>query len=315
MSTRIPARCEVTVRTTLIYNPTAGDEQHAGEHLVERLGEVGYEARLVKGRKKLDRRLEDPGELVVVAGGDGSVKAVALALAGRGVPMAILPMGTANNIAKSLGIMGSVSALIAGWRGAPRRALRVGQVKGRWGAMRFVESAGVGLFADLVNRGQEEVDENAAGLTGHAIDRALLLLRQITAEETPKVRQVKLDDRDLSGEYLAVEAMNIPLVGPNVPLARGADFSDELLDLVLVTERERGALEEYLQARIGGAAAPLELPVLRGRRVVLRAWPSEMHVDDDAWAPAPHSDGTTGDDSEGDVSMELGAEVVEVLVP
>ena len=303
------------MRTTLIYNPSAGDEQHTGEQLAEQLGAAGYDARLVKGRKKLERRLEDPGELVVAAGGDGSVKAVALALAGRGVPMAILPMGTANNIAKSLGIMGSVTDLIAGWRGAQRRAIRVGHVKGRWGAMRFVESAGVGLFADLVTRGQEEVDENAAGLTGHAIDRALLLLRQITAEETPKLRQVKLDDRDLSGEYLAIEAMNIPLVGPNVPLARGADFGDELLDLVLVTERERGALQEYLRARIGGAAAPLELPVHRGRRVVLRAWPSEMHVDDDAWAPAPHGDGTTGDDSEGDVSMELGAEIVEVLVP
>ena len=76
-----------------------------------------------------------------------------------------------------------------------------------------------------------------------------------------------LDGTDLSGEYLLVEAMNIPLVGPNVPLAPGADCSDDLLDLVLVTERERSALQEYLRARLGGAAAPLELPVRRGRRV------------------------------------------------
>ena len=91
----------MTVRDDAGLQPPAGDEQHAGEDLVERLEAVGYEARLVSDRKKLDRQLEDPGELVVVAGGDGSVKAVALALAGRGIPMAILPMGTANNIAKS----------------------------------------------------------------------------------------------------------------------------------------------------------------------------------------------------------------------
>ena len=80
---------------TLVYNPFAGDERHEGEHLLERLEEAGHDARLVSGRKKLARQLEDPGELVAVAGGDGIVKEVAVALAGRRVPMAILPLGTA----------------------------------------------------------------------------------------------------------------------------------------------------------------------------------------------------------------------------
>ena len=80
--------------------------------------------------------------------------------------MAILPMGTANNIAKSLGGLGVVDELIAGWRGAERQRLRVGSVTSRRGTMRFVESAGVGLFTELVTRGQEEVEDNAAGLRG-----------------------------------------------------------------------------------------------------------------------------------------------------
>jgi len=61
------------VWVTLVYNPSAGDEQHEGEHLLERLAEAGHDARLISSRKKLARRLEDPGELVAVAGGDGSV--------------------------------------------------------------------------------------------------------------------------------------------------------------------------------------------------------------------------------------------------
>jgi diacylglycerol kinase (ATP) len=305
----------MTVRVTLVYNPTAGDEQHAGAHLVEQLADAGFDPRLVSKRKKVPRRLEDPGELVAVAGGDGSVKSVALELAGRGVPMAILPMGTANNIAKSLGIMGSVAELIAGWQRAERRRLRVGSVTGPWGMMPFVESAGVGLFAELVTRGREEVDENTAGLTGHAIDRALLLLRRITGDQAPRYREVTLDGTDLSGEYLLVEAMNIPLAGPNVALAPGADWSDDLLDLVLVTERERSALQEYLRARLGGAAAPLELPVRRGRRVMLRASPSELHVDDEAYKPEPDSERPDG--AEGEVRIELRdeSEGVEVLMP
>ena len=215
------------MRATLVYNPWSGDEQqHTGELLLEKLEAAGYEARLVSDKRMLERTLEDPGELVVVAGGDGSVKQVAIELAGRGIPMAILPMGTANNIAKSLGGLGVVDELIAGWRSAERRRLRVGSVTGRRGTMRFVESAGVGLFTELVTRGQEEVEDNAAGLTGHEIDRGLLLLRRITEEHAPRYRRVTLDGNDLSGDYLLVEAMNIPLLGPNVPLV-GHEMDDD----------------------------------------------------------------------------------------
>ena len=102
-----------------------------------------------------------------------------------------------------------------------------------------------------------------------------------------------------------------------MPLAPGADCSDGLLDLVLVAERERGALEDYLSARLGGAAAGLELPARRGRRVVLRASPAEVHVDDDAWKPEPHIDRRPEARAEGEVSIGLGTEDegVEVLVP
>jgi diacylglycerol kinase (ATP) len=104
--------------------------------------------------------------------------------------------------------------------------------------------------------------------------------------------------------------MNIPLLGPNVPLAPGADSGDDLLDLVLVPERARSTIRDYLSARLGGAGASLELPVRRGRRVALQASPAELHVDDDTWKPE-------GNGSERDVRIELGGDRdrVEVLVP
>jgi diacylglycerol kinase family enzyme len=301
---------EVAVRVMLVYNPSAGDERHEEEHLVERLEQAGHDVRPVSRRKRLGRQLEDPGDLVAVAGGDGSVKDVAVALAGRQVPMAILPMGTANNIAKSLGVVGSVTELIGGWPEAERRILRVGSVTAAGGTMPFVESAGVGLFAELVSRGEDEVDDNTAGLTGHEIDRALLLFRQITERRPPLLRRVTLDGADLTGEYLMVEAMNIPLLGPNVPLAPGADCGDDLLDLVLVSERERPAIRDYLSARLGGSAAQLKLPVRRGRQVALQASPAELHVDDEPWK-------REGNGSARDVRIELGGdgEGVVVLVP
>lgn len=303
------------MQITLVHNPGAGDERYSDDLILKELAEAGYDAR-VRSTKKDDLReaLEEPGELVVVAGGDGSIKKVAIALAGRDIPMALLPIGTANNIAKSLGALGPMRELIAGWREAERRRLTVGDVATRWGRMRFVESAGVGVFTELVTRGEAEVDENTAGLTGHAIDRALLLLRRIVEERPAPPRRVMLDDADLSGEYLLVEAMNIPLTGPNIPLAPGADFSDGQLDLVTVTERERRVLAEYVTGRLAGGAAPPGLTVRRGSRVRLEASPNELHVDDDAWSPDDGPEGSEPDLDEGEAMIALGDTWVEVLV-
>ncbi|MBA3895362.1 MAG: diacylglycerol kinase, partial [Gemmatimonadales bacterium] len=105
------------MRVTLVHNPGAGDERHSAKRIMRELEEAGYDARLESIKKQdLGEALEDPGDLVVVAGGDGSIKKVAIAMAGRGVPLAILPIGTANNIAKSLGALGSMGELIEGWR-------------------------------------------------------------------------------------------------------------------------------------------------------------------------------------------------------
>jgi diacylglycerol kinase family enzyme len=295
-------------RVTLVHNPGAGDEQHSAKEILKQLAKAGYDAHLQKA-------LADPGDLVVVAGGDGSIRQVALALAGRGIPMAILPFGTANNIAKSLGTLGSVPELIAGWRRAERRRLMLGTVATRWGSMRFVESVGVGVFTELVTRGGSEVNEST-GLTGHAIDRALLLLRRIVEERAPRFRRLELDGSDLSGEYLLVEVMNMPLVGPNIPLAPGADYGDEQLEVVMVTERERALLAEYVRARLSGGAAPPELTRRRGARVTMYASPGELHVDDEAWRPEQPAGAAVpvpGPD-EGEVTITLEDAGVEVLV-
>jgi diacylglycerol kinase (ATP) len=305
------------VRVTLIHNPGAGDEAHSAKRILKDLADAGYEARAASSKGgKIEKALEDPGDLVVVAGGDGSIKKVAVAIAGRGIPMAILPIGTANNIAKSLGVLGSVRERIAGWRNAERRRLTIGTVATRWGRMRFVESVGVGVFTELVARGEAEVSETASGLTGHKIDRALLLLQRIVEERSPGRRQLEIDGTDRSGEYLLVEVMNVPLVGPNVPLAPDANFSDDQLDVVMVTERDRQALAEYIAGRLAGGAAPPKLTVRRGARVKLRASPGELHVDDAPWGPDLPADSAPPAASleEGEVTIALEQPAVEVLV-
>ena len=91
-----------------------------------------------------------------MAGGDGTVAGVTRRMVGRGVPVAILPSGTANNIARSLGLLKRpFEELVRGWRDARRVKLDVGIAYGPWGQRYFVEGLGAGLFAELLVRSEQ----------------------------------------------------------------------------------------------------------------------------------------------------------------
>ena len=109
--------------------------------LVERFGAPGEVSRDVERRA---------GEIdgVVVCGGDGTVNAVARGLIATGLPLGIVPVGTANDLARTLGVpedLGAAVDVIA--RGRTRR-IDVGTVNGH----PFFTVASIGLSAELARR-------------------------------------------------------------------------------------------------------------------------------------------------------------------
>src|SRR5256885_5736787 len=138
------------MRVPLIRNPGAGNEGHPGAEDLKRLVRAsGHEVSYVSSEQAgWEAALDRPADLIAIAGGDGTVGGVAKRVAGRGVPLTALPMGTANNIARTLGLADvPIERLIAGWKQGRRVRLDLGAANGPWGARAFVEGAGVGLFA------------------------------------------------------------------------------------------------------------------------------------------------------------------------
>ena len=133
------------MHVTLVHNPTAGEGSPGRDELCALLRAAGHEPYYVSSKKKkeLRRALQDAEDLVLVAGGDGTVEEVARRLAGRSVSMAILPFGTSNNIATTLGVSGSAGEIIAGLSEATASRLDLGTVRAPWAKRVFVESAGV----------------------------------------------------------------------------------------------------------------------------------------------------------------------------
>jgi diacylglycerol kinase family enzyme len=195
-------------------------------------------------------------------------------------------MGKANNVAKMLGLTGRpLEDLIKEWKTARCVNFDAGVASGPWGSQCFIEGFGVGLFADTMSRldGRETLDSAHSDDSKKEIRTAVRILKNQLKNISPKDMTVRLDGRDVSGDYVLLEALNIRYIGPNLDLVPRADINDGYLDVVFVTKNERAKLSRYLSNRINGTNSRANLTVRRGRHLQIELKDSPIHIDDTPW--------------------------------
>jgi diacylglycerol kinase family enzyme len=288
---------------TLFHNEDAGDGTSTREicTLLERYGHVLVH--VLAAEASAEQVLDGAPDVVVAAGGDGTVAAAARVLAGRRVPLAILPLGTANNIARSLESDGVLEDLIRGWRDARRRQVDVGVARGEWGERVFFESVGAGLIPSGI-AAAHAAPPDGQGSSTHQPGDAVRFFCDALSRLEPHRWTLTLDGVSTTGEFLLVEALNMPAIGPNLMLADGADPSDGFLSVVVATEEHRAPITRYLEGLEAGAPGTPPLQSHRVRRLEIYGW-SDVHVDDELLRGRPSST----------VSLSLQAGVLEVLTP
>lgn len=137
-------------RALLLFNPDSRSGEQPLDEVATRLAADGVAATLeaFKGHEDacdLIRRQKDQFDCVVVAGGDGTINAVAKGLLDAGLPLGILPVGTANDLARTLDIPTELLAAADVIAAGRTRLIDVGEVNG-WP---FFNVASIGLSADL----------------------------------------------------------------------------------------------------------------------------------------------------------------------
>lgn len=276
------------MKVTLIHNPVAGHiEQPDAQALQELIRQAGHSVNYHPSDEIDWTALHSSGcDLVAVAGGDGTAGQIAKRLVDRGIPMTFIPMGTANNISKTFGLSEyGLEQLIGEWSSARSHWIDVGVIDAPWGSHYFIEGVGMGLFV----RTMMEIDSRQ--LLGHLetpeekIVQALRILSQRLLSFPARQLNLTLDGKDLSGEYLLLEVMNIRFVGPNMYIAPTSDPTDGMLDVVLVTERERNELHKYLASWRQGVMSAPAFATHQGSHLQLDWDGSALHVDDLAWPP------------------------------
>jgi diacylglycerol kinase (ATP) len=242
-----------TTHVALIQNPASGYGNRLARLAVrQRLAESGSLCREIvvgPGKTIASQTLEllrDGADLIAVAGGDGTVREAASALVGKQVPLLIIPVGTFNNLARSLGIPLDPIAASKLVHTGTLRHIDAGRANRRH---YFFEAAGVGVDAQLFPLGEALKQGRLAAIfraiqvtlihhqttIGLRLDRSIERAYQRSFRgRTPMPRrrrrfQTNRDQIRLRGSFLTIA--NGPYYGSNFNVMPGAKLDDGLLSV------------------------------------------------------------------------------------
>lgn len=271
------------MKIALFHNPGAGDRAFDGNQLIRPFAEAGYDVMYVPTQQKgWESVFRNPIERAIIAGGDGTVSRLAPWLAARRIPFCILPLGTANNCAKTLGQTYPVEAIVANLESASIRKVDLGMVTMPVGQQVFIESVGIGLLAQLMieMRTREKKKNSRSRLTpAERLYGAVKYLRSLAREYPESMCELVLDDKILTGNFLLVEVANMGLIGPNLNLIPNVDASDGAFEVAWISMDQRTEFRDYLRELQDGVELEPPVHTTRCHQVLFREVDAPTHVD------------------------------------
>ncbi|MCI5727636.1 MAG: YegS/Rv2252/BmrU family lipid kinase [Clostridium sp.] len=218
-------------KVRLIYNPYSGENVILREldRVVKMHQEKGYEVvpYRIQRDKSIDEALDDIEgyKYILVSGGDGTVDSVVNAMKRKNVdlPIGILPLGTANDFAKFLGIPNKVEDALERILKFNPKPIDLGKVNDKY----FVNVASTGLLTDV----SQKTDVNLKNTIG----KLAYYLKGL--EEIPNFRKLKV--KITTDEMVYDDTMYLILVfngqtAGNLRLATIAEVDDGYLDLIII---------------------------------------------------------------------------------
>ena len=247
-------------RIKVIVNPTAGKKggittNAAGpDDVMRALETAGIQADVfaTKGPEDgtvLAMEARDEGyDMVVSCGGDGTTDDVSAGLIGTDMVMGIIPLGSANNVARMLHVPFDIEGAVRLLREGEVRCVDVGRVGGPNGHV-FLETAGIGMDAELFPL-LNQLDKGAY-MTLFEVLRTFWRAR-------PRRMTLWLDGRRLRVRALMVLVANGPYWGYSIPLAPDAQVNDHRLDVIVFENFSKWEFVRHILAAFFGRGKAID---------------------------------------------------------
>ena len=246
-------------------------------------------------RRKVRAALDDGADLVVAAGGDGTVSSIGVELAGTGVPLAVVPMGSGNGLARHFRQKLDAAEAVAQLAGGRVVPMDIARANGR----PFLVSASVAWDADLV-RAYDRLPMRGVG--SYVLAGAMTLL-----DYAPQPLTVTVDDEEpfTIDDPLLFTVGNVSGWGGGALIDPASDASDGRLELVAGRKRDA--------ARMLGDIAVVFSEGSRALPGAIHRSFAKMRVE----RPAPAPIQLDGERMDADAAIEFTVDpgVLRILVP
>lgn len=287
-----------------LYNPVSGEAQIVAQldRIAMHYQRAGYALTLFRITR--DRGLSSLSSMIaelrpehlLAAGGDGTINRLVNYLKHRGVdvPIAILPMGTANDFAHLIGMPNNLNDACRAILNGTVRYFDMGRVNHRY----FINVLSCGLFTEVSQKTPTAL-KNVFGKLAYYVS---------SIGELPSFRKMNIvvtaDETSFRGSCLLLLVFNGRTAG-NLKLATHSSAEDGLLDVLVI--RGENIVESiknvfYFLVKKKGAAYPSDIVYFQTRR---------LHIENDQ--PSSDIDGEKGPDFPLDIECLPGS--LPVIVP
>ncbi len=229
-------------RLALVYNPIKVDEQQLRDTVTTLSADAGwlppafYPTTIEDaGQGCATLALDEGADAVLVAGGDGTVRAVSEAMAGSGVALGIVPSGTGNLLARNIGLpLSDAGAIIRAALAGRTQAIDIGWARltredGDHEEHAFVVLAGMGLDADMIANTRPDLKKSVGWVA--YVDGAA---RSLVAAKPFRI-VYQLDDARLhSTKAHSVLFANCGMLPAGISLVPTASITDGALDVAII---------------------------------------------------------------------------------
>lgn len=276
-------------RVHVIVNPASGQDKPILKTLNSVFRENGIEWEMFLTKKagdgiRLAKEATAAGaDVVAVYGGDGTVREVTTGLLGTGVPILVLPGGTANALAQALGIptdlAAAASLLTCGE--CELRQVDVGMV----GDLAFLIGVGLGVPGEIADTADREAKDRL-GVLAYFISS----IQALRNAETVRYR-VTIDGETFETEGVSAVILNAGQFGiPGVTIAPSVSMADNQLDLLIFKSKSLPALVSLAASMMRQDEQFAPYDAYQGREIAVEATPSQpVQVDGEVLPAGPVS--------------------------
>lgn len=279
----------MTVR--FLVNPTAGRGAGAAQLETFRAlaADHGASLEVSTSGEDLERRarraVAEGVERLVVVGGDGTFHLAVQELAGSGCALGLVPLGSGNDFAGTLGVPRDPAAAVEVAVTRPVRRMDLGKVTGAAGSRWFNMYCGAGFDSEVTRRANEVRWLKGPAIYPWAVVKALWSFRPVgfrIGYQDEAGRPGRIEER---GMFVTVA--NGPTFGGGMKIAPDARLDDGLFDLVFVREMSKvKLLRVFPKVYSGQHVGRPEVEIVRTRRVRIEL-DREMEVYGDGEAMIP----------------------------